>query len=477
MELKKKVLIGFGWNAGAKFLGQLISWSVTIFVMRILQPGDYGLIGIATIFINFLMLLNELGLGAALIQKKDLEKDDLSKVFSILLFINISFFLMLFFAAPLLGNFFSEPQAIPIIRVLAIQFLLAPLACIPQSLLFRKMDFKKISIAEISSQFTGSAVVFILALNGAGVWALVWGNMCISLLKTIIIAIFSPVFVVPSFSIKGIAHFLSFGGYITMSSILWYISVRADSFIVGKFLGKNVLGAYNIAMEFASLPLDKVAGILNRVAFPAYSSIQNNLEDVRSYFLKSIRIISMIAFPVSWGMSSISHELIPVLLGDRWNQSIIPFQMLCFIIPFRLIGSLMSPISFGLGRPDLDFKTTLFASIVMPAGILIGIHWGILGISLAWVVAYPLVLLMYLDMIIRTIKLSWMSIWANFQMPLIFSAIMYFAVTAARSVMNANPKSLFHLFILVITGVIVYCSLFWNFYKNGCRELIALVRH
>jgi O-antigen/teichoic acid export membrane protein len=476
MDLRKKVLTGLGWSAGARFLGQLITWAITIIVMRLLTPGDYGLMAMAGVFIFFLTLLNELGLGAALIQRQEIDETTLRQTFGMLWVINFSLFLILLLIAPLIGSFFHEQRVVPIIRLLSIQFIMMPFAIIPQSLLTREMNFKGISIIDFVSAIAGSLITLILALSGFGVWSLVWGSMAVVVSRTIGLNVISSYLHIPIFSFKGMAQTITFGGYVTISRILWGFYTQADTFIIGKLLGKELLGFYSVGMTIATLPMEKVSGIINQVAFPAFSRIQNDSQKASSHFLKAVRVMSFLAFPVLWGMSSIAPELVAVLLGDKWKLAVLPFQLLSLVIPIRMISNLMSPAVMGLGRPDIEFFNLLFASVVIPIGILIGVHWGLLGVSLAWVILYPLVFLRYVSRVVRVLEIRMVDVFLAMARPVLGAFIMYAAVMGIRAVLGTDAEGIWYLVLLIICGAMVYGGMIVTLHRDGFREVWELTR-
>ena len=364
----------------------------------------------------------------------------------------------------------------PIVRLLSIQFIMMPLAIIPQSLLTREMDFKKMSIVEFIAVLSGSGVTLWLALKGWGVWSLVWGSMTIIIIRTVGLNVVSPYLHIPIFSIKGMAQTITFGGYVTTSRILWFFYTKADIFIIGRLLGKEMLGFYSVAMNLASLPMEKVSGIINRVAFPAFSSIQNDSQKAASHFLKSVRIMSFLAFPVLWGISSIAPELVAILLGDKWNLAVVPFQLLSLVIPIRMISGFMSPATMGLGRPDIDFFNLLFASVVMPIGIIIGIHWGLLGVSLAWVILYPLVFLRFLSRVVRVLEIRTLDVLKAMVRPVLLAFVMYVTIIGIKMLFGTDVKSIGHLALLIIGGSMVYIGLIISFNRDGFREVLGLMR-
>ena len=473
--LKQEVLSGLRWSAGLRFFGQLLTWVITIIIMRALSPQDYGLMGMAGVFIVFLTMVNELGLGAALIQKRDMDEGMMRQIFGLLLIINTSLFFLSLLVAPLVADFFKEQRLIPVIRLLAIQFVMASFFIIPQSLIDREMLFKKKSIVELISAIAGSLTTLPLALSGWGIWSLVWGTLTLNLFRTVGLNLVRPYLKLPHFSLKGIGQAISFGGYVTITRILWFFYSQADIIIVGKLLGRQLLGFYSVALTLASLPMDKLSGIINQVAFPAFASIQNDTQQAASHFLKAVRVMSLIAFPVLWGISSVAPELVGLFIGKKWYLTVVPLQILSLVIPIRMVSNLMSPTLLGLGRADTNFVNVITASLVLPLGFLVGCHWGIIGVSIAWASIFPIVFLYNLSRTARVLELRLLDVIGVMLRPVVAAVAMYISVAIITSVVPGFDPMM-RLAFSVIGGAVVYCGLILTLHRDGYNELLGLMR-
>ena len=474
-DLKQKVLSGLRWRAGLRFFGQLITWSITIFVMRLLSPQDYGLMEMAAVLIAFLTMVNELGLGAALIQKKDIDECIMRQIFGLLLIINASLFFLSLWAAPLAADFFKEQRLIPVIRLLSVQFVVASFVIIPQSLIDREMLFKEKSIVEMISAVAGSLTTLPLALSGWGVWSLVWGSLTLSLFRTVGLNLVRPYLKLPYFSFKGIGQAISFGGYVTIARILRFFYSQADIIIVGKFLGRQLLGFYSVAMTLASLPMEKVSGIVNQVAFSAFASIQADTQKVSSHFLKSVRIMSLLAFPVLWGISSIAPEFVNLLLGKKWSMAIVPLQILSLVIPVRMVSKLMSPALLGIGRADTNFFNVITASLALPLGFLIGCHWGIIGVSIAWGTIFPIVFIFNLSRTVRILKIAVRDVIREMVIPVVAAIAMYISVSIIK-LFIPEFDYMVSLTLSVVVGVVIYGATVITLDRDGCLEVFGMMR-
>ena len=199
MDVGGKAMMGLRWLGGAKLAGQVFSWVMTIVVIRLLTPADYGLMAIAVLFVHFLMLLNEMGLSSVLIQKAKLDDDVVRQIFALIIIVNVTFFLLLFVSAPLIAGFFDEERLTPMIRVLAVLFLISIFEIIPVALLERDLDFKMKSLVFLGSSVGGGLITLTLAFTGFGVWSLIGGNLASTILKTVGINMVSPYYHWPKY--------------------------------------------------------------------------------------------------------------------------------------------------------------------------------------------------------------------------------------------------------------------------------------
>jgi len=475
--LKLDVLSGLKWTAGAKFFTQLINWAFTIFVMRLLQPDDYGLLAMAAVFTSLCLLLNEMGLGTAIIQAKRITDDLLRQVFGMILLINILFLIAFLAFAPLISRIFDEPRLINIVRVFAFQFPIMAFFVIPNSWLTRDMKFRSISVVALIAELSNGVCTFILAWRGYGVWSLVIGSLVRVLVQCIGINMARPFLKLPSFKFKGFADTAKFGGLISLQRILWYFYSQADVFIIGRILGSTILGYYSVAMHIASLPIQKVSSILNQVGLPAYSKIQDDKDALSYYTLKATRVIGIVSIPIFFGISSIAAILIPAILGEKWIISIVPLQLLSLVMPLRILSNSLSPAVNGIGRPDINVKTLIVACIIMPISFLIGCQWGLLGVCWAWIISYSLWFIYMLSKVLPIIGLTMKQFFRVLIYPAILSTFMYIIVYLIRLILAHNQiNPIISLLILTLAGGIVYLGGMFLFCKQVFFEALNILR-
>lgn len=477
MSLRSQALSGLRWTASVRLVSQLFTWSITLIVIRLLTPADYGLLAMATVFVSFLAMFSELGLGAAVVQKADVDEQLLKRAFGVILAIHCSLAVLLVLSAPLIGGFYNEPRVVPVIRVLSLQFVLAGFAVIPDAQLQRRMEFRNRSLLDLSGALVASVTTLSMALAGAGVWALVAGFILGQLVKTIGTNWLSPFRHWPDFSLTGMKSLLRFGGHFTAIQVFSMFLSQVDILICAKFLGKEVLGFYSVAMHLASLPSQRISGLVNQVAFPTFSRMQNDLPKVRENLLLGVRILSFFAFPVLWGMSSIAPEMVEAILGAKWTTSTSPLQVLALIIPLRMVGNFVATAMQGIGRSDIVLRNVIWASLISPTAFFIGVYWwGLLGLSVAWLIASPFV---FLQGMMRSLPALGMRMGqlATAILPAAGAAlIMYGAVTAARHMFVAGQGGLTRLTVLIGVGAFAYGTASFGLNRKGMLEVIDLLR-
>lgn len=475
MFLKQKVMSGLAWSAASKFLAQLITWAITIVIIRMLTPEDYGLITMAGVFVVFLTMVNEFGLGAAIIQRKELDQDSLRSLFTLVLIAGVLFYVLLLLSAPWIADFFEEQRLISLIRVMALQFLIMGLSVMPQSLLLREMKFRHLAAVDFVSMVAGSVTTLAVAFSGYGVWALVWGALMTRAVSTIGLNMLHPFLFLPSINMRGVWPYLSFGAYVFSSKIMWYAYSRADTLIIGKVLGQDFLGYYAVGLMLAMLPMEKICGLLNQIAFPAFSSVQSESGVLGQHLLKAIRVMSFISFPALWGMSFISSEIIQFFLGDKWMQAALPFKLIALVIPLRMVSNLISPAILGKGRANISLYTSITPLVLMPVAFYAGTFWGLLGVSLAWTIIFPLVFCINLSLETRVLKIRFLDVLGAMLLPLIASLTMYLGLYLVKFVCVFDTliiKTIFYVFF----GILIYSFTTMLINKKGFQEVITLFK-
>ena len=464
--LREKVLSGFKWLAIGKFAGQLINWGITFVVIRLLEPADYGLMSMGSMFIAFISIMNEMGLGASIVQNKNMDITTLRQIFGIIIIVNFVLYILLYICSPVISLFFNEQKLVLIVRVLALQFIVMSFLIVPQAIMDRNMNFKRRAIGDLVANLAGGVLTLILAWKAWGVWALVWGCLFVLLIRTIVYNICQPFLFLPLFSLSGMKQILKFGGYITIEKLLWSLYSKADMLIIGKLLGKEALGFYSIGKEVASLPMQKIMPIINQIAFPAFARIQDDNNLFRNSTYKAIALISIISFPTFIGISSVAEEIVSVVLGPMWIAASTPLMLISLALPLRMTTGVIVSLLKSKGRADISLYNNLMTAVLMVLGFSFGINWGVTGISLVWPTIYPVCFLLIFINSSKYVGVKTEKILAVMAFPFATAIIMFFCVKLIRILIGHSPDSIFQLCSMVAVGAFVYLLLQLSFYKK-----------
>jgi len=476
-HLRKKVVSAVRWTATARLVGQILSWAITIVVIRILSPADYGLMAEAAVIIAFFTILNSIGYDAVLIQHAEISDELRQAIFGLVIVVNVAFFLILFLGAPLIGSFFSQPQLVSIVHVMSFQFLVLIFETLPQSQLEREIRFRRRSIVDLATLLAGSIATLSLALVEFGVWALVWGNMITITTRVVGLNIIERSLCMPSFSWRRLGNSISYGGYVTIDRVLRFAFGETDKFIGGKLMGAQALGYYAVATHIASLPIQKLTGFINSIAFPAFAQTQRNSGDTERYLLKAGALMSLFAFPVFFGISSVGLDLTLLLLGEKWLNAALPLQIVSIVMPLRMLYNIFQPFLWGVGRPGVSASNFAIAAIVMPIAFAMGAQWGPVGLSVAWVAVYPAIFLFSATRASRLVGVHVTDFLKTMVGPMLAAMVMYLAIYAVSHVAVGAPGSVIHLVQLVGTGMVIYTIAVWFLCRQTLLDAISLVRH
>ncbi|MEM9386279.1 MAG: lipopolysaccharide biosynthesis protein [Pseudomonadota bacterium] len=473
-----KVVSGFRWLALGRLASQAGTWVVTLVVIRLLAPEDYGLMAMATMVIGFFALFEEFGMGAALTQRSELEEGVAGKVFGVVITTNACAALVLLAIAAPVARFFEEPRLVDIIHVLTLRFPLLALISVPQAMLARRMQFKRKATVEFLAMITGSLVSLGLALSGAGVWALVWGSVGATIVRATGMNLAVRFFEMPRFSLRGMREVVTFGGQLTVNRILWYFYAQADVFVIGRLLGKEVLGVYAVAMQLAKLPMQKLGAIVNEVGFAGFSRLQSDREEIARQFVRAASLISVFAFPVFFGISSVAPELVLVVLGPGWTDAILPLQLLSLVCPIRMLNQVLNSALLGVGRADLCLRNTVVLAVVLPLGFVFGARYGLAGVCWVWLLGFSLcfgVILLWSLPVLGVAVMRYLG--ATMGVGLSATA-MWGSVTLAREGAEAAGfnAGLMLLLALVVTGAAAFALLAFTLHRSSVDLVLRLVR-
>ncbi len=377
------------WSWSGQVLKQVGQIGIVMVLARWLTPADFGRVAMIGVVTGFLSLFGELGIGPALIQKRELQKAHLAAAFWGSLVAGLVLMLLLMVSAPAVGAIYADAGLVPLTVALAVNFPLVALATVPVQLLQRELRLDRLALVELLSLVGGGVLAVSLALYGAGAWSLVGQTLATSGTTVLVAWTLAPARLKDTrgSSVRAVCEalgeLLRFGRPLVGSNVLTYITRNADTALIGRFLGAHALGYYALAYRLLLFPLQNISWALGRALFPALARVSDP-EHVRRGYRRVVEAIALVAFPMMIGMAIVAPELIRLLYGPQWEPAMLPARLFCILGALQAIGTTIGPLCLSQGRPDVLFRWNLLFAPAVVGSIMLGVRWGLGGVALAY---------------------------------------------------------------------------------------------
>lgn len=438
------------WYGASRVWGQFVSWGVTILLARLLVPADYGLFVMALSVLTVLELMQEFGLGVAIVQRRDLTRQQINGVFWVVTITSLLLTAATFLAAEPISEFYGEPRLTWALRILCLTFLLNSVGMVPYNLLTKALNLQRRAMAEASGTGAAALVSLVLAYFGFGVWALVLGHLARAVVLNGLLLVFAGW--MPTFEIArdGMRSVITFGLRIAGMHLIGNISQTVATFIVGRLLGGTALGLYGMAQSLAEGPHRVSTGMINQVSFPVFAKLQDDREELARYFLKISKYLALVSLPAQVGLILVAPEVIPLVLSSKWEPAVVPFQIICIESAVVMMTLTASPLLTAIGRASFMLRRSLFSLGAMSIATLVGVPFGLVGVALARLMSMVPLRLSLLLPCLWALEVPFRVYVRTLASPLLATAVMAVAVVAARLVMAEAG-----LLERAVTGVVV----------------------
>jgi teichuronic acid exporter len=373
-----------------RLVTQLVTWSMTLFTVRLLQPHDYGVVATAGLFTVFANLLLDGGLSLLLVSERNLSDRQLGAAFSWVLIVASVLAALIVLTAPLAALFFRTPDLTLVLQVSALQLPLWALLVVPQALLTRTMHFREMALAQFVASVTQGAVTLLMAYGGAAYWALVAGMMVGAVVRTAMQWALVSDRPTPNLDFRNLQPLLRQGAHLLGQRITYFFTADFDTLVLGRLAGPTALGSYSLAKSLAHTALDQLSGVVNQVSVPVFAG-KRELEEQVSGLVQLITLVSLLVFPFFWIAGVVSQVAFPLLFGARWEKLVVPFMAFSFVLPFRSVYTLLDSAIVGTGRVSTTFKNMLTWSAIMIPLLLFSAHYGANAAACSWILGFPLV--------------------------------------------------------------------------------------
>ncbi len=368
------------WSMIERFGNQAIQFFIGLVLARLLMPEDYGLIGMILVFISFAQVFVEGGFPSALIRKINVSNEDYSTVFWFNFLVSIFCYIILFFSAPIIANFFDEPKLILITRIVGLNIIVSAFGIIQKTILTKELNFESQAGVNLSATLISGLLGLYLAYTGYGVWALVVQHLSKNIVMSLAFWLFSLWRPSLNFSTKSFIELFKFGSNLLFSSLINAVSENLYSIIIGKLYNAKSLGFYTRANQFQKLPVSSIYGAINAVSYPVLAELQNEEQKLKEGYMAMLKMIAFILFPIMAILAAISEPMIYVVLTDKWLPSAPILQILCVIGAFYPLHAINLDILKIKGRSDLFLKLEVIKQLLNITMIVLCYKCGVLGL-------------------------------------------------------------------------------------------------
>ena len=476
MTVVNKAIAGIRWGAFARVINQGLSWVATIWVIRLLTPDDFALIALSDLAIGALLIIGQFGIGAALIRTIELTKKQINQSFTTLFIANLFLFLLFQFTAPSIADFFEQPKLLLLIRLSAVSFLLVPFMLVNSALIHRNMQYKQLYMFDMGIGLLQIVTNLSLAMQGYGFWALAVGSLVAQFTRVLSYSWITKYTPQIDFSFSEFKPLLRDSALNFFHSTGWEINQRLDTFFINLFIGSNALGLYRVVLSLAEKPVTVMGQLVQQIGLASFSKVSNNITLVGTYVVKSTSVLAIVLFPVFFGIAAIAPNFVPLLLGEKWLEAIVPLQMICaiqLVNALRVIpGSALFATGYGK-RKILHVSVAIVASLI---GWGVGLQYGLNMGCLLFAIVYIVWFIWHIWDTSSRVLIDQRKYWRCLSIPLFMSVIMFFAVTASGNIMHESSIVIV-LIVQIFVGGLTYALLSVTVFKKYVLTLISLLKN
>lgn len=383
-DLKQRTIRGGVARLFAQAANFLLRLGSLMILARLLGPKEFGLVGMVTAFTGVLDLLRDFGLSSAAVQRTTVTREQISTLFWINMLVGTILGISFMAMAPALAAFYHEPRLVWVTIVLAFGFVLNSAGIQHSALLQREMRFTALAVINTVALFVASIVAIAGAKAGFGYWSLVAMTVTSPLVSTV--GFWLATAWVPGKPRRriGMRSMMSFGGTITLNSLVAYVAYNAEKVLIGRFWGADAIGLYGRAYQLVNIPTANLNSAVGEVAFAALSRVQDDPKRFNNYFLKGYSLVLAMTLPLTIACVVFANDVVLVLLGPKWMDAVVIFRLLA---PTIMIFALINPLgwllySLGLVRRSLNIALVFAPTII--AGYVMGLRYGPKGVAFAY---------------------------------------------------------------------------------------------
>lgn len=455
------------WSAFGVYTNRFLSLGIAAVLSRLLTPEDFGIIAMVTVISGFMSIFADAGIGSAVVQFRDFKIKEHQSLFSLSLLLGLVLAGLLAFGSSLVAVFFDNPDLQQVAAVMALAFPCSTLGIVPRGMLQREMRFREVAVVNVASAFIAGLVGIIMAFTGWGYWALVAQTLINSFLSSFALLVLAKLTPVLHWDFAVIKKILSYSGNLTLFSMINYWARNLDNLLIGKFIGSAPLGFYNRAYQLMMLPLSMLTSVITPVLHSALAEKQNDIPAMYRGYQKLIRLIALISIPGMTFAVIMAPELIRVVWGDQWDQTIPIFAILGLNGLFQPIMSTTGTVFLARNKANWLFRCGIISTILLCSGIILGLPYGIVGVAVGYTIAsnmfvFPLMFFIF----VKLLHGKFMDFIKAIQFPCLFSVMFSPVAYGLAYFFRKDLADITVLFIIFCFSFIAYLAALFLFEKS-----------
>jgi O-antigen/teichoic acid export membrane protein len=472
-EVTKKATRSMGWNYLSFGLGKLLNIITVSILAHLLAPEYFGLVALATLTIDYLSVLNDLGLGSALIQRKKNIDESANIAFTLNILAGIILTGITFIIAPYAAIFFHEPQVTPVLRWLGLTFSLSSFGSVHNVLLQRELNFRKKIIPELGSTIVKAIISISLAIAGFGVWSLVVGQLLGTSVASFLLWVLLPWR--PKFSWNATIgkELFAYGFSIMGNNAITVWEENFDYFIIGLIYNPTALGIYTLAYRLPQTLVLSILWAMTAVLFPTFSSLQDQKDALKKSFLSVLRYVELLVTPLCLGMFIAADPLIRVVFGEQWVGSIPILRALSLYVWVVSIGYHVGDIYKAVGRPDILIKISIPMFFVRISLLWLGAQYSLVGVGIAHLVAGLISSVIRYFVASHFLKITIWDVIKELTAFACGAVLVIFTLPALYFTKNSTP--IIQLTVVVAAGAIGYLGAVWLIERNSIMSALQML--
>ena len=397
-SLKDKTAKGLFWGGVSNGVQQLLNLLFGIFLARLLTPADYGMVGMLTVFSALASILQEGGFISALTNRKKTEHKDYNAVFWFSLLMGTSLYTLLYICAPLIADFYQQPQLTSLARLSFLSFLISSTNVAPRAFLFKQLRTKENAIISFCSLTISGIIGIVLAYKGFAYWGIAIQTITFTTGTTILSYYFSGWKPSLHIDFTPIKEMIGYSSKLIVTHTFQIINNNLFSILLGKFYNEKEVGYFNQANKWSTMGYTTINGMLTSVAQPVLSTLSDDKERQLNALRKMLRFTAFVSFPAMFGLSFTSQELIVLAVTDKWLPSANIMQILCIGGAFIPFSGLFSQLMLSRGHSSIYMWNTIALSLSQLFGAYLLYPYGIIPMLYAFI----------------SINMGWTFVWLHF---------------------------------------------------------------